>query len=154
MSRCQPGSRLQVLSLDSGQAAAAAYLLLASPAKDTLNGPKTKRTARLRGLQPADASWPVLSLFSFQEESRTANSRWTKRAGRSSWAWHTTPQQFVREDRFISVKRESETSKIPLNTHRCAKAWKCATKKRLYLEEKKLLLDLRLCSEIYTGKNK
>lgn len=52
MSRCQPGSRLQVLSLDSGQAAAAAYLLLASPAKDTLNGPKTKRTARLRGLQP------------------------------------------------------------------------------------------------------
>lgn len=86
MSRCQPGSRLQVLSLDSGQAAAAAYLLLASPAKDTLNGPKTKRTARLRGLQPADASWPVLSLFSFQEESRTANSRWTKRAGGSSWA--------------------------------------------------------------------
>lgn len=47
MSRCQPGSRLQVLSLDSGQAAATAYLLLASPAKDTLNGPKTKRTARL-----------------------------------------------------------------------------------------------------------
>lgn len=78
MSRCQPGSRLQLLSLDSGQAAAAAYLLLASPAKDTLNGPKTKRTARLKGLQPADASWPVLSLFSFQEESRTANSRWTR----------------------------------------------------------------------------
>lgn len=46
MSRCQPRSRLQVLSLDSGQAAAAAYLLLASPAKDTLNGPKTKRAAR------------------------------------------------------------------------------------------------------------
>lgn len=84
MSRCQPGSRLQVLSLDSGQAAAAAYLLLASPAKDTLNGPKTKRAARLRGLQPADASWPVLSLFSFQEESQTANSPWTKeRAGQA-----------------------------------------------------------------------
>lgn len=81
MSRCQPGSRLQVLSLDSGQAAAAPYLLLASPAKDTLNGPKTRG---LRGLQPADASWPVLSLFSFQEESQTANSPWTKeRAGQA-----------------------------------------------------------------------
>lgn len=78
MSRCQPELKLQGLSLDSGQAAATAYLLLASPAADTRNGPKTKRTARLRGLQPADASRPVLSLFSFQKESRTANSRWTR----------------------------------------------------------------------------
>lgn len=37
-----------VTSLDRGQAAAAAYLHLASPAKDTLSGPKTKRAVAQR----------------------------------------------------------------------------------------------------------
>lgn len=43
MSQCHTNLRPMVTSLDRGQAAAAAYLHLASPAKDTLNGPKTKR---------------------------------------------------------------------------------------------------------------
>lgn len=42
---------------------------------------------------PVDASWRVLSLFSFRQESWTANSRWTKRACGSSRDWHSTPRQ-------------------------------------------------------------
>lgn len=66
-----------VTSLDRGQAAAASYLHPASPAKDTLNGPKTNRSAHThthKPLQPADPS----SLFSFQWESRSTNSRRTR----------------------------------------------------------------------------
>lgn len=48
MSWCHTDLRPMVTSLDRGQAAAAAYLPLASPAEDTLNGPKTKRAAAQR----------------------------------------------------------------------------------------------------------
>lgn len=40
--------RAMVTSLDRGQAAAAAYLHLASPAEDALRGPKTECAAALR----------------------------------------------------------------------------------------------------------
>lgn len=72
MSRCQPGSRLQVLSLDSrtgsGGRLSAAGITCQGYAEWTQN----KAHGAAEGdSRPADASWPVLSLFSFQEESRT-----------------------------------------------------------------------------------
>lgn len=65
MSQYHTDLGLMVTRLDRAEAAGP-LICCWHQLQDTLNGPKTKRAAARGDSQPADASWRVFSLFSFQ----------------------------------------------------------------------------------------
>lgn len=100
-------------SLDRRQAAAAAYQHLASPAKDTLNGPKTKSAQTRNAEGTPGVCGRILACLGFIfipvgiQSGKIAAGQESAQVKPADW--HTTPQQFVREDRLLSVKWESRS---------------------------------------------